>query len=126
MVLVWGPAMILAVTTHTSAAGLWAIVIVAVASLAFWLVMVVGWAARPEVRGRPPRGTRLPASTREGQDTVAPLGPVMGGTHVAYGGRSLAPRRDAPAMAMAGAWGGADREPEAAEPGAAAGAGDEP
>jgi len=117
--------MILAVNTHTSPAGLWAIVAVAVATLAFWLTMVVGWASRPEARGRRPR-TRLPASRLEGQDTMAPLGPVVGGTHVAEGGRSLAPRRDAPAMAMAGAWGGADGEPEAAEPGTAAGAGGEP
>jgi hypothetical protein len=117
--------MILAVNTHTSSAGLWAIVAVAVACLAFWLIMVVGWASRPEARGRVPR-TRPPARMRGGQDTAAPLGPVMGGTHVAEGGRSLAPRRDAPAMAMAGAWGGADREPEAAEPGTAARGGEEP
>ena len=114
--------MILAANTSTSPAGLWAIVVVAVACLAFWLVMVVGWAARPDVKRLRQRWTGLPA----GEETMAPIGPVMGGSHVAEGGRSVAPRRDAPAMAMAGARTGADGEPEAAEPGAADGAGEEP
>lgn len=118
--------MILAANTTTSTAGLWAIVAVTVVGLAFWLVMVVGVAARPEARSRRPRWTRPPASTPEGQETMAPIGPVMGGAHVAEGGRSVAPRRDAPAMATAGARNGADGAREAAEPGSAAGAGDEP
>ena len=114
--------MILAANTSTSPAGLWAIVAITVAGLAFWLVMVVGWASRPEVKRRRQRWTSTPG----GQETMTPRETVMGGTHVAYGGRSVAPRRDAPAMAMAGAWTGADGEPEATERRPAAGAGDEP
>jgi len=114
--------MILAANTSTTPAGHWAIVAIAVAGLAFWLVMVVVVAARPEVKSRRQRWTRALG----GQETTIPPGPVVGGTHVAYGGRSLGPRRDAPAMAMASPWTGADGEPEATERGAAAEAGDEP
>lgn len=95
--------MILAANTTTSTAGIWAIVVVSVICLAFWLIMVVGVAARPDVKRRPARWTRPPASTPADEDGMAQSGPVMGGAHAAEGGRSVAPRRDAPAMAMAGA-----------------------
>jgi hypothetical protein len=71
----------------------WAIVIVAVICLAFWLVMVVGIAPRPDVRQRQ-RQPRAPQVPFAGTPPV----PVSGGMHVAAGGRSVAPSRDAPAM----------------------------
>jgi hypothetical protein len=71
----------------------WAIVIVAVACLAFWLVMVVGIAPRPDVRKRPQQARPVPFAG------ATPV-PVSGGMHVAAGGRSVAPSRDAPAMEM--------------------------
>jgi hypothetical protein len=73
----------LAVRTTASPAAIWAIVIVAVVSLAFWLVMVMVYANRPDPRNR----------------ALAELpGPVLGGIHMAAGGRSVSPTRDAPAM----------------------------
>jgi hypothetical protein len=73
----------LAVRTTASPAAIWAIVIVAVVSLAFWLIMVMVYANRPDPRNRP----------------VADMpGPVLGGIHMAAGGRSVSPTRDAPAM----------------------------
>src|SRR5215469_8423531 len=109
MMLVWGPAMILAaVNTSTSPAGLWAIVGVAVACLAFWLIMVVGWAARPENKERRRQLPLPPANMPFGEEETSSSGSVTGGTFAAEGGRSVAPRRDAPAMAVAGARTGAD------------------
>ena len=80
--------MYLAVKTTASPAETWAIVVVAVICLAFWLIMVVAIAPRPDARKRE-RQQALPV-------------PVAGGMHVAAGGRSVAPSRDAPAMAMPG------------------------
>lgn len=94
--------MIDAVQTHPSPAGIWAIAVVAVASLVFWLAVVAIASRKPGASGRPPRGPGAGGS-------------VLGGTHVAAGGRSVAPNRDAPAT-LAGA------EPDAAQdaaPGAA-------
>jgi hypothetical protein len=62
---------------HTSAIAIWAIVIVAVVTLAIWLVGVSRAARKPY---QDPHGGQL-------------RGPVTGGTHVG-GGRSVAPRRD--------------------------------
>jgi hypothetical protein len=73
----------LAVRTTASPAAIWAIVIVSVVCLAFWLAMVMIYANRPDPRNRPM--AELP-------------GPVLGGIHMAAGGRSVAPTRDAPAM----------------------------
>jgi hypothetical protein len=86
--------MYLAAKTTASPAETWAIVIVAVICLAFWLVMVVGIAPRPDARKR-----------YRQQDLQVPLAgatpvPVSGGMHAAAGGRSVAPSRDAPAMDM--------------------------
>lgn len=83
MVLAWGPAMDLAVRTTASPAAIWTIVVVAVVCLAFWLAMVMVYANRPDPRNR--RVAELP-------------GPVLGGIHLAAGGRSVSPTRDAPAM----------------------------
>jgi hypothetical protein len=66
-----------------SAAATWAIVIVVVLCLAFWLVAVEVFAPRSRRRN-----VRLPRMT----------GPVLGGMHLAEGGRSVAPNRDAPAL----------------------------
>jgi len=119
--------MILAANTSTSTAGLWAIVAVAVACLAFWLVMVVGVAARPEDKERRRQLPLPPANMPFGEEETSSSGSVTGGTFTAEGGgRSVAPRRDAPAMAIAGARTGAGGEPAATEPGTAAGAGKEP
>ena len=75
MALVRGPAMLLAtVHTTTSTAGLWAIVVVAVTCMAFWLVMVVGIAPRPDVRLR--RGQASRALSVEVAAQQDPLGPV--------------------------------------------------
>jgi hypothetical protein len=73
----------LAVRTTASPAAVWTIVVVSVVLLAFWLAMVMIYANRPDPRNRP----------------VAELpGPVLGGIHMAAGGRSVSPTRDAPAM----------------------------
>jgi hypothetical protein len=66
-----------------STAATWAIIIVVVPLLAFWLIAVEVFA---------PRGQRR-RITREQRMT----GPVIGGMHIAEGGRSVAPNRDAPA-----------------------------
>ena len=62
-----------------SAAVVWAIVAVAVAGVAMWLIMVA-------LADRNPFSRRPHAERRRGR--------VQGGTHVG-GGRSVAPRRDA-------------------------------
>jgi hypothetical protein len=87
--------MYLAAKTIASPLEIWAIVVVAVICLAFWLVMVVGIAPRPDVKKR----------LQQQQALQAPFGgatpvPVSGGMHAAAGGRSVAPSRDAPAMEM--------------------------
>jgi hypothetical protein len=73
--------MVEAVRTTASTAELWAIVVVPVACLAFWLGAIAVADIRPFWRGRAPN---MP-------------GPVLGGMHSAEGGRSVAPSRDAPA-----------------------------
>ena len=65
-----------------SAAAIWAIVLVAVAGLAVWLVAVARAESNPFFRHPHPDRRR---------------GRVQGGTHVG-GGRSVAPRRDAPVI----------------------------
>ena len=83
--------MYLAVKTTASPAETWAIVIVAVICLAFWLVMVVGIAPRPDARKRQGRqawpvpfagGTPVPAMATPGasaaQDTEAPGADTQG------------------------------------------------
>jgi hypothetical protein len=75
--------MVDAVRTTASPAAIWTICVVAVACLAFWLGMVVVYATRPDPRHR--RVTDLSV-------------PVLGGIHMAAGGRSVAPTRDAPAV----------------------------
>jgi hypothetical protein len=75
--------MVEAVHTTASPAAIWAIVVVAVACLAFWLVAVGFADAHPRIRHR--------------QISDMP-GPVLGGMHVAEGGRSVSPNRDAPAV----------------------------
>lgn len=67
----------LAVRTTASPAAIWAICVVAVACLAFWLSMVMIVADRPDPR------RRLPELT----------GSVLGGVHMAAGGRSVMPTR---------------------------------
>ena len=75
--------MIEAVKTTASPAEIWAIVVVAVACLAFWLSMVAWADMHPRWRGR----------------QVAEMqGPVLGGMHVAGGGRSVSPNREAPSV----------------------------
>jgi len=72
-----------AVKTTASAGELWAIAIVAVGTLAFWLG-IVAWAdMHPIVRRR-----RVPDMQ----------GPVLGGMHLGSGGRSVAPNREAPSV----------------------------
>src|SRR5215469_842964 len=95
-----GHVVIEAVKTTASAGELWAIVIVAVATLAFWL-STVAWAdLHPNVRRR-----QVPDMP----------GPVLGGMHVATGGRSVAPNREAPPVFGADAETGAETgEPDMA------------
>lgn len=71
-----------AVRTTASPAAIWAICVVAVACLAFWLIMINYADKHPYVRHR-----RLPDMP----------GPVLGGVHLAEGGRSVAPNRELPA-----------------------------
>ncbi len=81
--------MVSAVRTTASPAAIWTICGVVVACLAFWLGAVAVAASRPAVRNR-----RVPYMP----------GPVLGGIHLAEGGRSVAPSREAPAV-LAGAAG---------------------
>ena len=73
--------MIEAAKTTATTGEVWVICVVAVVCLAFWLAMVA-WADRNPVG----RGRRVPDMR----------GPVLGGMHVAGGGRSVSPNRDAP------------------------------
>jgi hypothetical protein len=96
--------MVEAVRTTASPTAIWAIVVVAVVCLAFWLIAVAYADAHPYVRQQ-----RLPDMP----------GPVLGGMDQAEGGRSVAPNRDSPAE------GGdladlAAATPGAGQPGAAA------
>jgi hypothetical protein len=75
--------MVLAVQTTASPAAIWTICAVMVGCLAFWLGAVTLADRHPYVRN--PRIPDMP-------------GPVLGGTHLAEGGRSVAPERDAPAF----------------------------
>jgi hypothetical protein len=75
--------MVLAVRTTASPTAIWVICAVAVVCLAFWLIMVMVYATKPSVRHR-----RMPRMT----------GPVLGGMHLAEGGRSVAPNRELPAV----------------------------
>jgi len=72
-----------AVRTVASPAGIWAVVIVAIAALAFWLTAIT-------VVSRNPGGRRRKAPER--------YGPVLGGTHVSECGRSVAPSRQSDAV----------------------------
>ena len=83
--------MYLAVKTTATPVEIWAIVIVAVICMAFWLAMVVGFASRPDPRKRE-RSQLMDIPVVGGVQV-----PVAGGMHVAAGGRSVAPSRDAPA-----------------------------
>jgi hypothetical protein len=67
--------MYLAVKTTTSPAETWAIVIVAVICLAFWLTMVVGVAPRPDARRRASREA-LRAPLAGGMQTRDDMPPV--------------------------------------------------
>jgi hypothetical protein len=82
MVLAWGPAMVVAVQTTASPAAIWTICAVTVGCLAFWLGAITIADRHPYVRH-----PQIPDMT----------GPVLGGTHLAEGGRSVSPDRDAPA-----------------------------
>jgi hypothetical protein len=75
--------MVLAAQTTASPAAIWTIVVVMVACLVFWLGAVVLADRHPYVRH--PQIPEMP-------------GPVLGGTHLAEGGRSVSPDRDAPAV----------------------------
>jgi len=75
--------MVLAAQTTASPAAIWTIVIVMVACLVFWLGAVVLADRHPYVRH--PQIPEMP-------------GPVLGGVHLAEGGRSVSPDRDAPAV----------------------------
>ena len=86
--------MYLAAKVTATPAETWAIVVVAVICLAFWLIMVVGIAPRPDARQRH-RRQPMDAPVAGGVEV-----PVAGGVHVAAGGRSVAPSRDAPATEM--------------------------
>ena len=72
--------MYLAEKTTASPAGIWAIVIVAVVCLAFWLVMVVGIAPRPDAR------------QRRGQQSLRV--PLAGGDQVPVSGAPVTETRD--------------------------------
>jgi hypothetical protein len=72
-----------AVKTTASAGEIWAIVVVAVVCLAFWLGAVAWADLHPDVRHR--------------QVSDMP-GPVLGGMHLGGGGRSVSPNREAPSV----------------------------
>jgi hypothetical protein len=71
--------------TTTSPALIVVICVVAVVCLAFWLTAIM-------VASRGPRTPR--------RDSAALPGSVLGGTHLAAGGRSVAPNRDAAAVSV--------------------------
>jgi len=75
--------MVLAAQTTASPAAIWTICAVMVGCLAFWLGAV--WHADRHPYVRHPQIPDMP-------------GPVLGGTHLAEGGRSVSPDRDAPAV----------------------------
>lgn len=106
--------MILAARTMASPGAIWLICAVAVVCLAFWLYMVMVVATRPSVRHR-----RMPHMQ----------GAVLGGMHLAEGGRSVAPNRELPALlpdlvqTETGQRVPAQRVPGLPEPARAAGAG---
>ncbi len=94
--------MIEAAKTTASAGEIWTICVVALACLGFWLSMVA-WADRhPRWRGR--QVSEMP-------------GPVLGGMHVAGGGRSVAPNRDAPPVLTGDELAGSEQAEAAATPG---------
>ena len=78
--------MVEAVRTTASPAAIWTICVVAVGCLAFWLSAI--WVADKNPVWKHWRGWRMPEMP----------GPVLGGVHVAEGGRSVAPNREAPAV----------------------------
>jgi hypothetical protein len=78
-----GPVVIEAVKTTASAGEIWAIVVVAVVCLTFWLGAVAWADLHPDVRHR--------------QVSDMP-GPVLGGMHLGGGGRSVSPNREAPSV----------------------------
>ena len=75
--------MVEAVRTTASPAAIWAIVVVAVGCLVFWLAAI--WVADKNPVWRHWQAPEMP-------------GPVLGGIHAAEGGRSVAPNREAPAV----------------------------
>ncbi len=75
--------MVEAVRTTASPAAIWAICVVAVGCLAFWLGALAVADRNPYWRHW--RNPDMP-------------GPALGGTHVAEGGRSVSPDREAPAV----------------------------
>jgi hypothetical protein len=76
-------AMVEAVRTTASPAAIWAIVVVAVGCLVFWLAAI--WVADKNPFWRHWQAPEM-------------QGPVLGGIHAAEGGRSVAPNREAPAV----------------------------
>src|SRR5262249_24774427 len=107
-----GPTMIEAANTNTSTGGIWAIVVVAVICLAFWLTMLA-------FASQNPGGVRERGRIRMMGELQ---GPVLGGTPVSDCGRSVSPNRDSPATfsdAEADAVLGPREEPEAVPAGAA-------
>jgi hypothetical protein len=93
---------VLAVNTTVSAIDIWAIVIVAVCCLAFWLGAVMWADAHPDIRHK-----QLPDMP----------GPVIGGMHVAEdGGRSVSPNREAPPVLRVPGQRSTEPEPASGEP----------
>jgi hypothetical protein len=93
---------ILAVNTTVSAVDIWAIVIVAVLCLAFWLGAVMWADSHPDIRHR-----QLPEMP----------GPVIGGMHVAEdGGRSVSPNREAPPVLRVPGQRSTEPEPASGQP----------
>jgi hypothetical protein len=74
-----------AARTTASSAEIWTICVVAVGCLAFWLIAIAAADRSPY--------------WRHWQRTDVP-GSVLGGIHMAEGGRSVAPNRDAPALVI--------------------------
>jgi hypothetical protein len=64
----------LAVRTTASPAAIWTIVVVAVVLLAFWLLMVMVFAARPDSRLRPAAGMPGPGAAMLDDGALANLG----------------------------------------------------